>query len=526
MKKVFIIISLFSFCFISCDEGFDELNENPLSPTVVNFQAISNELINSVRLGWNRQLFLHNEILYDVTEQGVVTASTFGNIDGGVEDVWQNYYIALKNHRQLEANLDELTSEDPEAANVVKAQMDILMAYKTFQVVDLFGDIPYSQAGRAYLNEDLVRPVYDDDKEIYFSLFDDLRNASDLLINLPGETSQGNSYLRLGIYDALFGDNLDGWIRFSNSMLLKYLVRVYDKEPDFVDAEVSNILNNGYNLITEGSDVLMMPSNQGWSNLGVNWSFREHNKLRMGTTMWNLMTDNGEMVDNRLEIFFETNNEDEWVPFPQISDAETPQSGGEPYQKDTRDLAYTNKGVENIYSSFNFYLVRDENDIPEILMTAAEVKFIMAEIFLRGIGTPKDESLASFRYQEGMLASIEFWQGLAQNSIIWANQPTILSTGEIFGVVNHEKYRFEFGASEEENLRKIYTQRWVDSFRQPWEAFSLLRRTNMVPREKGPNDFFRFRYPQSEANFNFDNWSAQADKMGGDENNVKIWWME
>jgi len=213
------------------------------------------------------------------------------------------------------------------------------------------------------------------------------------------------------------------------------------------------------------------------------------------------------------------------VPFPQISDSNTPQSGGAPYQKDTRDLAYTNKGVENIYSSFNFYLVRDEDDIPEILMTAAEVKFILAEVFLRGIGTPKDESLASFRYQEGMLSSIEFWQGLVQNSVIWVNQPTILSTGEIFSVVSNEKYRFEFGASEEDNLRKIYTQRWVDYFRQPWEAFSLMRQTDLLPREKEPNDFFRFKYPQSEANFNFDNWSAQADKMGGDENNVKLWWM-
>ena len=526
MKKYLLIFfATLSVCF-SCDEGFEELNENPLSPTSVGYQSIFNELVNSLRLGWSRQLFIHNEVLYDVTELGVVTAKTFGNIDGGTEDIWSNYYGALKNARQLENNLNELAENDIEAAKVVKTQMSILMAYKTFQMLDLFGDIPYSEAGLAYLNEDLVRPKYDDGEEVYLGLLEELRQASDFLINLPSETANGNSYLRLTDGDALFDDNLDLWIRFSNSLLLKYLVRIEHKMPDLVESEVSNILNNGYNLITEGNDVLMMPSEQGWQNLGVNWSFREHNKVRMGTTLWNLLTDNGEILDTRAEIFFETNNSDEWVPFPQIPDSNTPQSGGAPYHQDTRDIAYENKGEGNIYSSFNFYLVRDENNIPEILMTAAEVKFILAEIFMKGIGTPKDESLASFRYQEGMLASIQFWQDIAQNSLIWENQPTILSTGEMFSIVNHEKYRLEFSGDETENLRKIYTQRWIDYFRQPWEAFSLLRRTNLIPREKEENDFFRLKYPQSEINFNFDNWSAQADRMGGDENNVKIWWME
>jgi len=92
--------------------------------------------------------------LYDVTELGVVTAGTFGNIEAGVEDIWRNYYNALQDARQLRSNLDELTKEDLEAADIVKAQIDILLAYKTFQVLDLFGDMPYSEAGMAYGKSD------------------------------------------------------------------------------------------------------------------------------------------------------------------------------------------------------------------------------------------------------------------------------------------------------------------------------------------------------------------------------------
>lgn len=525
MKNLIIFFLIVVFILPSCDKGFEELNRNPSAPTNVNPEAIFNELVNSLRLGWNRQLFLHNEMLYDVTELGVVTASTFGNTDAGTEDVWSNYYQALRNARQLKVNLDALATEDLEIGDIIKAQVDILMAYKSFQLIDLFGDVPYFEAGKAYAEEEaIIRPPYDSNKEIYLSLINDLRSASDFLATVSGTTSQGSPYLRLSSFDALFNDNLGRWASFSNSMLLKYLVRIYDEEPDFAAEGVAHLINSGYNFVSAGNDVVMLPRDQAWSNLGVNWSFREHNKLRLGSTMWNLLTENGEIIDPRLNILFETNNDDEWVPFPQISDADTPQSGGDPYQKDNRDNAYDNKGVGNIYSSFNFYLVRDEQDIPEILMTGAEVKFIFAEVFLKGIGVPADEFLAAFRYQEGMLASLNFWQDLAQNSIIWENKPNILNSGELFQVTEHPKYKFEVGGDINANLEKIYTQRWLDYFRQPWEAFSILRRTNMVPREKPVNNFYRFQYPNSERNFNFDNWSAQVDRMGGDETNVKTWW--
>jgi hypothetical protein len=526
MNKIQIYILLPFLFLTACDEGFEELNENPLAPTEVSYEAIFNELVNSLRLGWNRQLFLHNEILYDITQLGVVTANTFGNIDGGAEDAWSNYYTALKNARQMEVVLGKLSASDEEVDDIVLAQKNILMAYKTFQLMDLFGDIPYSEAGRAFEESAVVRPVYEDSRTIYLSLLEELKQASDFLIGVGNNTTSDNSYLRLGNFDALFGDDLGRWASFSNSLQLRYLVRIYDKEPALVEEAVRDLMTNGYSFISEGNEVVMSPDAQGWSNLGVNWSFREHNKLRLGSTMWDFLTEEGEVLDPRLFIFFEPNNEAEWVPFPQVSESSTPQSGGAPYDKDTRDRAYDNKGVGNIYASFNFYLIRDEQDIPEILMTAAEVKFITAEIFLRGIGVAKDESLASFSYVEGMLASMDFWQELAQQSEIWENKPPVYSTGELFLVTEHPKYKFQLGGELENNLGKIYAQRWLDHFRQPWDAFSLLRRTGRVPRTGADNDFYRFQYPISEQTFNFDNWSAQANAMGGDQSNVPLWWME
>ncbi|RMG55264.1 MAG: hypothetical protein D6722_28095 [Bacteroidetes bacterium] len=80
-----------------------------------------------------------------------------------------------------------------------------------------------------------------------------------------------------------------------------------------------------------------------------------------------------------------------------------------------------------------------------------------------------------------------------QFAAIWENQPPILNTGELFAITEHPRYKLEVGAPETDNLARIYAQKWVDFFRQLWEAFVLLRQTDLLPREKAANTFFRGR---------------------------------
>ena len=157
-------------------------------------------------------------------------------------------------------------------------------------------------------------------------------------------------------------------------------------------------------------------------------------------------------------------------------------------------------------------------------MTAAEINFIKAEIHLRGLGVAQNIPLAEGEYSTGVASSMTFWQNVMVNSAIWVNKPPILSSGEIFSRINHERISIFNPANDK--LELIYAQRWIDQFRQPWEAFALLRRTNAVPREGGANQFYRFTYPPSEAEKNPQNWADQVARMGGDENDVKIWWVE
>ncbi|MCB0520977.1 MAG: SusD/RagB family nutrient-binding outer membrane lipoprotein [Lewinellaceae bacterium] len=517
----------------SCTKDFEEINQNPFYPTQTDIGPLFNTVVNSLRLGWNEQFYMHNETLYGVTQLAAKTAVGFDNITIGTEEAWGNYYKALAHIREIEERLDAMEVEE-EALNNVRAQLKVLLAYKTFRITDLFGDMPFFDAGRGFESLDFARPKFDTQEEIYKYLLEDLKWVEDHINTVPNPTTaSGEPYVSFGDFDNLFNadmlqDNksLVRWRKFANSLRLRYAMRMVEKDPAFAKPILQEIIDNKLPVIEEGEEVIMSPAQQDWRNESVIWSFAEHKKLRMGSNVWHQLsendnTDGSGIFDPRARIFFETNNADKWVPFPQFPDANTPTEGGIPYGQH-RDSNYPIKGADNLYSPFNYYLVRDEKDIPEIMLTAAEVHFIKAEAYMRGLGVAMDISEAEGEYTLGVVASITFWQNVAKGSAIWENKPPILSEGEIFAAVNHPRLSI---FTSNDKLQLIYTQRWLDAFRQPWEAYSLWRRTGATPREGTAPEYYRFSYPPSEASNNPENWSAQVGRMGDDSPKTKVWWM-
>ncbi len=523
--RYFFLISI--FLFASCTKDFEEINKNPFSPTQTDIGPLFNTVISSLRLGWNEQFYMHNETLYGLTQQAAKTAVGFDNITIGTEEAWGNYYKALAHIREIERRLDEMEIEE-EAINNVRSQLKVLTAYKTFRVTDLFGDMPFFDAGRGFESLDFARPKFDTQEDIYKFLLEELKWVEDHINTFPNpETANGTAYLSLGNFDNLFNGNMMLWRKFANSLRLRHAMRMVEKEPALATSIIQEIIENDLPVIKENEDVGMWPDQQDWRNEGVSWTFREHNKLRMGSTIWSWLSENDEkdgsgIFDPRAFIFYETNNLNEWVAFPQVPPAGTEPSGGIPYGQH-RDINYAIKGDANIYSPFNYYLIRDESFIPEIILTAAEVGFLKAEAYFRGLGVPMDEGNAMAEYTTSVVASIKFWQKMVTGSSIWTNGPTILSEGEIFAVVNQPRLNI---FTNDNKLEMIYAQRWIDAFRQPWEAYALWRRTNMTPRTGDAPAYYRFSYPPSEAENNPDNWSAQVGRMGDDSPAVKVWWMK
>ena len=140
-----------------------------------------------------------------------------------------------------------------------------------------------------------------------------------------------------------------------------------------------------------------------------------------------------------------------------------------------------------------------------------------------------DEDMADIEYTNGIMTSVGWWINVADqlklplSGVKFGDKITIPSGLDVISVLNH--FDLWNAATEEEKLTFIYTQRWIDSFRQPWEAYAEARRTGMTPREGDQIAHFRMPYPPSESQYNSANWSEAKARQGGEDPEVKIWWV-
>ena len=561
MKKSLLIICAL-FALASCTKNFEEMNKDPFSPTGTTVEALFNGVVKSMQQSMNEQFYLQNEIWYPETELGALTSEAWGNSQIGTSNVWSDYYLMLANIRELEKRFDAYDEEqsDPDICNKVRAQLNVLKAYQTFKVSDIFGDMPYTQAGRIWENassQATMKPEWDTQESIYKTLLQELEWSRDMLQSDSTTTAIGNEFYKLP-YDVLLNNNYTQWAEFANSLILRHGLRMYDKDPEFATPLLVDAYNFAYSVISSsggmatGGAIALWPSVLG-TNWDVNWSFREHKHLRMGETIWSCLSSTDDMdgsgiFDYRTFLFFDTSHKTDsfpdgaWKAYPQIRTLETPTEGGSPYAQ-SRDGSYTFKGPSCLYSPFNYYLTRDERYVPQILVTYADVLFMKAEIGARGIGgiTLSGMDLDQMLFQ-GIYQSCLFWTHLPQNTNRWTyfySQYTnyignldiwAWSNNMASNVMNYAVYMNpSFDGSNESYLTLIYQQRWLNLFRQPWEAWALARRTMATPTttDHAKLTSYRMEYPQKEIEYNYENYTKQLARMlHGDTRQTKVWWMD
>jgi hypothetical protein len=246
--------------------------------------------------------------------------------------------------------------------------------------------------------------------------------------------------------------------------------------------------------------------------------------------MWNLMSDDtttAGIFDPRAFLFTTTNQAGNYAPYiigTSTGDAVNAYGSA------------TDPTVKNgcIYSPFNWYLIRDEWYIPELIFTAAEVHFLKAEAYARGLGVTQSIANAQTEYQAGISSSVNFWYNIAANTDDltedWPSAAPPAPTDAQWGAL-YSNPKVAFTGTSSDAISKIYAQEWLADFRQPWLAFNLWRRTGATPVDPLSNPtteyqtFYRLPYAQDEAVNNATNYEAEISKLGGNNTNVKVWWM-
>lgn len=521
----------------SCTKNFDDINTNPHGFTTASDGSLFNTVIQSLIPTGDEQFYINNEILYKQTQLAALTKEAWGNYTIGTESIWTNYYGTLPEIRELEKRLESY-EESPGVINM-QAMLKITLAMKTFKVTDLFGDIPFSKAGYGFQDLNLLHPGYDSQREIYLQLLEELQWAEENITLAVPLTGAYGTFIG---FDKLFNGDMLKWRKLANSLRLRHAMRMSEKEPELAGSIIKEIVDNnlpvilGYDFINPLLEsACLWPSTMGFKNESLNWSFREHNNLRMGSNVWRQLSrhdsiDGSGIFDPRAYIFFETNNANNWIPYPQLPDINTPSSGGIPYGSHRDQLgAFQIKGETCIYSPFNYFVVRDEDFMPIILFTGAETHFILAEAYFRGIGVGMDKVQAEIEYLNGINSSVEWWMQVSLNSKLPSSSMTFPETIPIPSNITPVSVQMQFGfwnaTSEEQKLQFIYTQWWLDAFRQPAEAYALARRTALTPREGAALAHFRLPYPPSESAYNSESMSAAISQQGGDTPEVKLWWI-
>ncbi|RZJ64292.1 MAG: SusD/RagB family nutrient-binding outer membrane lipoprotein [Flavobacterium sp.] len=218
MKKLKNI--LIAACFVSvlsCDD-YTDINNSPNNPSEEN---VTPELILSAAIVQPYRTFVTtaNELGNVWTD---AWAGNVNNITGAYspeyslqmstsfrQGIWNNFFLYT-------ANLTNIINYDSEDYNDHKAISKIMKVYYFQYLVDLYGDIPYTEAH----NASILTPVYDDDMAVYRDLYVQLDEAIALINGEHPVTT-----LNVGAEDPVFAGDMAQWEAFANTLKLRLLIR-------------------------------------------------------------------------------------------------------------------------------------------------------------------------------------------------------------------------------------------------------------------------------------------------------------
>lgn len=522
-KLNIILIYLVTVLLTCCTDSFEDMNKNPLTPTEVNpelvFPFVCREAPNlrwdAYQCGDNLGANLFAQYIANTSPNFFNDRYMFDSNNVGFGYWTPHFVYIVKNVKLIGKNINKY----PNSIYTYQL-MRILQAMSAAKVTDLFGDIPYFEAGTG-----VEKPKYDAQKDIYYDIFKELTEAVAILqSNLLGQKSLGKS-------DFIYGGNLNNWIKFANSLRLRYAIRLSFIDPDKAKSEgeaalVAGVMDN----IEDGA--LSVTNNKDWDNLGYPLITICHwNEFRASNTMIDILTQSSTVEDPRLPLWFGQTK-------VYAKENKGPRFKGVPNGLPSDQLSMPGNTPEensNVYGlaffpNWNSQKIEPQGgewiSKPFPVMKYSEVCFLKAEAALRGWNMAGD---AGENYRTGILSSFSE----ARTDI----DPKLFSTNDDQTYITTGNVKWEEDADFETKLEKIITQKWIAIFPNGNEAWAECRRTgypklNTIIRCDNPlikpsnGEFLKkLQYTDLEKRVNPDNaTSSQLNNGQGDGPQVRVWW--
>lgn len=478
--------------------------------------------------------------------------------------IWDQYYsIAIKNLRDAIAH----SADRPNLNAVLRIHRVYLMSVLT----DTYGDVPCLSINTS-LEEGTSTPKYDSQKDIYDFFFTELKDC----VNQLGT---GNDNVTGDVTN--YSGDIDKWKKYANSLRLRFAMRISDVDPTKAQTEFEAVSADAANYIASADDDAFIKYTNSPFTLydgARDYDFRVN---ALGEILYGQDPTSPTFVCSTLFEYLKDNNDPRLYSicrhYNNVKRSEIkPDKEG---NVDLTDevLAYLKKkgqdeapckpgaawwnnwinGPDNLedvptlaklvkmypevgYEKNNFpaRMMRPalsidfcQPDRPGILMTSAEVDFLLAEAITKGwnaTGTADDH------FKSGIKASMQLLnkhyltdEAIMQQADIDAYVSSIMATSPL--------------ATPASAREAINLQAWILHMMNPAEGWANLRRADYpvladrTKLDKFTSDFtydddnlttpVRLCYPILEKKYNGENYKEALSRMGGkDDWHHRMWW--
>ncbi|EHQ24350.1 SusD/RagB family nutrient-binding outer membrane lipoprotein [Mucilaginibacter paludis] len=514
MKNItsFLISAICITLACSCNKGFDALNVNPNNPTQLDAAFLfTNAEFSTYASIMETDATVVQQFVNPFT--GVTSAFNFNQVN-------QTYTAQRWNGEYTGTNTGATSSAGPvqllvqilsqlkgnSARTNLYNEARIWKAYQFMTLVDTYGDVPYSEAGQAYLGN-ILTPKYDNQAVIY----------TDLVNEITAATAALDPAKDIVKADVFYGGNVAQWKKLGYSLLLRIGMRYskYDaaKAQTIVQAAFAGgvMASNADNCYLKYTTTFVNPVSQNLSTLT--------NTYYLAEPFVNQLKNSG---DPRLK-YISGKYPNPVSATSGVPDTTSANQFGLPigYSSATLPNAPGYRGANG--SGFNYsqinYTYLANLTAPQFFITYAQTQLLLAEAAFRG--WIPGGSTPDVYYANGIRGAMDQWTTYNASAII----PLATENSFINNPVN------AYNAANA--LKLINTQYWIASWGNGPEAWANFRRSgfpaltpNPISGQSITGGFVRrYVYPTLELSANLANYQAAVADLGGADNmDTRIFW--
>lgn len=503
----------------SCTKNFNDINTNPVAYSQQNFDPnfvfTTAELTYSGSTDYAYETWRGNLIYASTMIQGLAALSSYWAGDKYMLTPWYtSAYWERAYSEQVKPIVDivEWTRGKAEYSNIHNVAR-IWKALIFARLTDLYGDVPYSEAGQGYYTKNL-KPKFDSQESIYKDVLKELEEAATAL-DASKDALKG---------DIVYNGDIEKWKRFAYSVMLRSAMRLVKVDEATARAYAEKAVGKTFTGNEDNAriqhDVSGGRATQNRNTITFLDGGQEHYYVRWSKTFIDFLKSKN---DPRLKVAvtnYFTDPASSNITNPNYITAAAAQKGL-PNGKDLSGVAGRDVSSDPAYTTISAYSQLHpgmlKRDGISFVMTYSEAEFLWAEAATRwSIG-----GSAADHYKNGVAKSIttlgQYDAGLAITD----------ATADAFALANP--------LVTATALKQINEQIWLQSCitLNFYEAWSNWRRTGFpaLTPVNYPNNATngtiprRFPYPTAEESSNPENYrAASAAVPGGDLLTGRVWW--